>query len=99
MAGNKKHPGRFYDLNNFVDISMRDLTRAEIATWLALYRSARERVVRLSREQIATASGCSVKAVGVALQSLVEKGLVRQTRKGSLNRGPSVYQIRGAAKP
>lgn len=98
MTSKPRQPHRFYDLNNFVDVSMRDLTRVEIAVWLSLFRSARDRTVRLSREQIAEASGCSVKATGRAIHSLIAKKLVRQITKGSLNRGPSIYRIRGSAE-
>lgn len=98
MNSKPKNAHRFYDLNNFVDVSMRDLTRVEIAVWLSLFRSARDRTVRLSREQIAATSGCSVKATGKAIQSLIAKKLIRQVVKGSLNRGPSSYRIRGSSE-
>ncbi len=91
----KKHPGRFHDLNNFVDVSMRDLTRAEIAVWLVLFRNARDRIVRISHSQIAAASGCSVKAVSVAMKLLIQKTIVKQLIQGTVNRGPSTYKVRG----
>lgn len=98
MTSKRKNAHRFYDLNDFVDVSMQDLTRAEMAVWLSLFRSARDRTVRLSREQIAATSGCSVKATGQAIQSLIAKKLIRQTVRGSINRGPSTYRIRGSSE-
>jgi hypothetical protein len=41
-------PGRFQVLNAFVDFALADLSRAEVAVWLVLYRDTRDGTARTS---------------------------------------------------
>lgn len=84
---------RFRILNAFVDCSLADLTRSEIAVWLILYRDTRDGTVRGSQSNIARRAGLTVRGVQKALDKLTGRGLVRVIFKGGLNRGPSRYRV------
>jgi hypothetical protein len=84
---------RFRILNGFVDCSLADLTRSEIAVWLILYRDTRDGTVRGSQSNIARRAGLTVRGVQKALDKLTGRGLVRVIFKGGLNRGPSRYRV------
>jgi len=86
--------GRFAVLNGFVDCSMADLSRAELAAWLVLYRDTRNGTARTSAEDIGRRIGASKRAVLDALGALRKRGLVTRVYRGGLNRGPSVYRVR-----
>lgn len=85
--------GRFAVLNGFVDCSMADLSRAELAAWLVLYRDTRNGTARTSAEDIARRAGTSKRAVLDALTSLRKRELLTRVYRGGLNRGPSVYRV------
>jgi predicted transcriptional regulator len=85
--------GRFRDLNAFVDTSMADLSRAELATWLALFRNAREGVTQTAIETLSKVTGTSRPHVIKAIGKLCERGLIDRIRTGALNRGASVYRV------
>lgn len=94
----KKNPliaGRFGDLNAFIDTAMADLTRAEIATWMTLFRftDVKKNSVTISIEKIAERSGTSVRHTHKAIGTLLEKGLLERLKTGSLNTGASVYRL------
>ena len=61
---------RFGVLNTFVDFSLANLHRAEIATWLVLYRDTREGTARTAMADIARRAGCSSRQVVRAVQRL-----------------------------
>jgi len=84
---------RFAVLNAFVDCTLADLTRSEIAVWLTLYRDTRAGTVRNSQANIARRAGLTVRGVQKALVKLTSRGLVRVIFKGGLNRGPSRYRV------
>lgn len=85
--------GRFALLNGFVDCSMVNLSRAELAAWLVLYRDTRNGTARTSAEDIGRRIGTSKRAVLDALGKLRKRGLLTRVYKGGLNRGPSTYRI------
>lgn len=85
--------GRFAVLNGFVDCSLADLSRAELGTWLVLYRDTRNGTARTSAEDIGRRVGTSKRAVLGALARLRKLGLLTRVYKGGLNRGPSVYRV------
>lgn len=89
----RKTADRFAVLNAFVDTTMHGLTKAEIATWLCLYRDTKRGTVRTSQADIARRSGLSVRSVKSAVKSLTAAGLLRVVFRGSLNQGPSRYQV------
>lgn len=89
----RKAADRFAVLNSFVDVTMGELSRAEIATWLILYRDVRNGTARTSQTDIARRGGMSVRQVGRAIRQLGDMGLLSVARQGGLRQGPSVYRI------
>lgn len=90
--------GRFGVLNCFVDTTMADLTRGELAVWLAVFRDSRDGTARTSYDDLARRTGLNRRNVGRALRGLERRGLLQIVRRGGLRRGPSVYRVRGVAK-
>lgn len=84
---------RFGILNAFVDCSMADLTRAELATWMILYRDTRDGIARAAQSDIATRAGLSERAIRNAIGSLEQAGLLQVVYRGGLNRGVSRYKV------
>lgn len=97
-SGNRATGERFIVLNNFVDWTMADLSRAEIAVWLILYRDTRDGSAKTSMADLARRAGCSRRSVVTAIAHLKQRGLLRILHKGALNRGSSRYRIRPFAK-
>ena len=95
-ANDPKHKaaaGRFGILNAFVDCSLADLSRSEIAVWLILFRDTRDGTVRTSQENLAKRSGTSVRHVRKAIAELTAAGLLTVVFQGGLNRGPSRFRV------
>lgn len=90
---NRKAAGRFADLNNFVDFTLRELPRASVAVWLVLYRDTKDGTARTSQTDIARRAGLSERAVRKAIRRLESLGLVKVVYLGGLNRGASRYRI------
>jgi len=84
---------RFAMLNAFVDCSMTGLSRAELATWLVLYRDTRDGTARTSGADVARRIGTSRRTVTDALAGLRRRGLVKLVYRGGLNRGTSVHRV------
>jgi hypothetical protein len=92
----KKTSAKWAKLNVFVDLSLRDLTPAEVRVWLVLFRDLKpEGIARAGQADIARRAGLCVRAVGGAVRRLVARGLVEVAHRGRLNGGPSVYRLRG----
>ena len=90
---------RFRELNAFVDCSMADLSRAELATWLVLWRDTKQGgTVRTSSTDIARRIGASRRAVTDALKGLRKRGLLKLIHQGGLTGGMSVYRAVPLAK-
>jgi hypothetical protein len=90
---------RFRTLNAFVDAALRDLTRAELAVWLVIFRDVRADVgtAAVSQRNIAERTGLTVRAVQTAVGSLAGRGLLAVVRRGRLGSGASVYRVSGVA--
>ena len=87
---------RWSHLNGFVDITLRDLTPAEVRVWLILFRDTKKNgLARTGQASIAERSGLSVRMVKKAVKMLVAKDIVKVRVRGQLNIGPSVYKVRG----
>ena len=87
---------RWSNLNGFVDVTLQELTGAEVKVWLILFRDTkRDGTVRTGQSDIATRAGLSVRMVKKALRKLIERSIVRVLKRGRLNVGPSVYKVRG----
>ena len=94
--GSAKRTGagqRFKTLNAFVDVSMRDLRRNEIAVWLILYRDTKDGTARTSQTDIARRAGVTKRTVVRTIGRLELKGLLRIIRRGGINSGPSTYRV------
>ena len=96
----KATANRFGELNAFVDCSMADLSRAEMGTWLVLWRDTKPcGTVRTSSTDIGRRIGVSRRAVTNALAGLRKRGLLRLVHQGGLTGGVSVYRVQPLAKP
>jgi DNA-binding MarR family transcriptional regulator len=93
-SAKEQSSGRFQMLNAFVDGTMADLTRAELAVWLVLFRDTRNGVAAISQENIARRSGCNRRTVNRALRRLEQLGLVKLVYRGGLNGTVSRYRVR-----
>lgn len=84
---------RFATLNEFVDFSMQGLTKAEIGTWLVLYRDTRNGTAKTSQGDIAKRLGVSSRSVRYAISKLIDLGLLVVVYQGGLNKGLCVYRV------
>jgi DNA-binding MarR family transcriptional regulator len=92
-AAKEKAAGRFHDFNAFVDGSLAELTRAEMAVWLVLFRDARNGIACTAQEDIARRAGCDRRTVNRALRRLGQLGLVKLVRRGGLDGTVSRYRV------
>jgi hypothetical protein len=91
----QKTDDRFAVLNAFIDFSMGDLDRAEMAVWFALYRDTKpDGLARTSQADLARRAGTSTRTVVRAIQSLERRGLLKIAYRGGLRQGVSSYRIR-----
>jgi hypothetical protein len=85
---------RFQLLNAFVDGGMSDLSRAELAVWLTLYRDTkRDGTARASLDDLARRGGMDRQTASRAVGRLGRRKMLQVLRRGGLNRGPSVYRV------
>jgi hypothetical protein len=96
---NKKTADRFGVLNAFVDCSLSGLSRAELATWLILYRDTRNGTASTGQTDIARRAGVTVRGIQKATAKLIDRGLLVQVFQGGLNRGPSRYRVAPLTNP
>ncbi len=96
--GRAKTGERFAVLNAFVDFALADLSRAEIAIWLVLYRDTKDGTARTSYDDLARRAGLNRRNVGRALRRLERRGLVKAVHRGGLGRGVSRYRVSGLPK-
>ena len=85
---------RFELLNAFVDGGMSDLSRAELAVWLTLYRDTKPSgTARASLDDLARRGGMDRQTASRAVGKLERRKMLRVLRRGGLNRGPSTYRV------
>lgn len=89
---------RFKTLNSFIDYALADLSRAEIAVWLILYRDTRDGAARTAYDDLARRAGLNRRNVGRAVRRLKDRGLLRIVYQGGFRRGASRYTVRGLPK-
>jgi len=90
----RKTGSRFGCLNAFVDFTMATLSRAEIATWLTLFRETQsDGIATASVDWLAKQIGMNRRTVLRTIKRLEKNGLLTVTRRGSLRRGPSRYHV------
>jgi hypothetical protein len=85
---------RFRVLNNFVDFTLAELSRAEIAVWLILYRDTKDGTARTGMADLARRAGCDRSTVFRALRRLERIGLLKIVHRGGLGKGVSRYRVR-----
>ncbi len=85
---------RFRVLNNFVDFTLAELSRAEIAVWLILYRDTRDGTARTGMADLARRAGCDRSTIFRALRRLERIGLLKIVHRGGLGKGVSRYRVR-----
>lgn len=84
---------RWAVLNEFIDLRMADLPRAEVSVWMVLFRDNRGGVSSSGTTDIARRAGLSVRHTHRAIQSLIDRGLLRRLYRGGLGRGVSKYIV------
>jgi len=85
---------RFELLNAFVDSGMADLSRAELALWLILYRDTKPGgTARASLGDIARRAGIDRQTASRAVGRLTHRKMLQVLRRGSLKDGPSSYRV------
>lgn len=84
---------RFIVLNGMVDVTMRELTGAELRAWLTLFRDARGNTARTGMSDIATRAGLTRRGVVKAINGLKARGLIVVTAKGTIGGNPNTYQL------
>jgi hypothetical protein len=97
-GGKSKAGEHFAVLNALVDFALAELTRAEIAVWLVLYRDTRDGTARASYDDIARRAGLNRRNVARAVRRLEGRPLVQVVHRGGLRRGASRYRVRGLPK-
>ena len=81
-------------LNAFVDSGMADLSRAELALWLVLYRDTKPSgTARASLDDIARRGGMDRQTASRAVGKLTRRKMLQVLRRGGLNQGPSEYRV------
>jgi hypothetical protein len=89
---------RFATLNTFVDFTLANLSRAEIALWLIFYRDTRDGTARTGYDDLARRAGLNRRNVGRALRRLERRGLLQVIHRGGWGRGVSRYRVRPLTK-
>ncbi len=77
----------------FVDLQMATLSPSATCVWFVLFRNSRDGVVTISRDQIAAATGQTVRTAGRKLRELVDADLVQIESRGRRNVGPTRYRL------
>lgn len=91
--------GRFALLNQFVDLSMRQIDPTTAAVWLVLFRDTKpDGTARTSQADIGRRIGRKVRTVYAGLRKLEGLGLLVVVRRGGVNSGPTVYRVRPTVK-
>ena len=89
----KRDANRWHHLNQFIDITMRDLKPRQVAVWLTLFRDSRNGVASVSQVYIAERCGLQRPTVSTAIGELEALGLVSTIHTGGVGRGVSKYRV------
>jgi hypothetical protein len=92
-TGKRSAGERFRVLNNFVDFTLSELNRAEIAVWLILYRDTRDGTARTGMADLTRRAGCAKRNAVRAVQRLEKLGLLKVVHRGGFRRGVSRYRV------
>ena len=94
----KRDGNRWNELNQFIDVTLRELTPAQAAVWLTLFRDERKGVSKSAQTYIAERCGLSRESVSRAINELERRGLVQTLHQGGLNQGLSWYRVKALNK-
>ncbi len=90
----RRTANRFAVLNAFLDMTAGALTRAELLTWLILYRDTKpDGTTRTAQADIARRANTDARTIRRALVRLGAHGLVRIVWQGGFRKGASVYAV------
>lgn len=89
----KRDGTRWQTLNEFIDITLRDLTPRQVAVWLTLFRDCRNGVATVSQAYIAERCGLRRPTVSTTISTLEQLGLVTTIHCGGVGRGLSKYRV------
>jgi hypothetical protein len=95
----KRDANRWHDLNQFVDITMRDLKPRQVAVWLTLFRDSRNGVASVSQVYLGERCGLQRPTVSTAIKELEALGLVTTIHTGGVGRGVSKYRVQKIIHP
>jgi len=89
----KRDGTRWQELNNFIDVTMRELNRRQLAVWLTLFRDCRQGIATTSQADIARRCGLRRPTVSTTIGELETLGLIQTIHQGGINRGMSRYRV------
>ena len=95
----KRDANRWHELNNFIDITMRDLKPRQVAVWLTLFRDSRNGVASVSQVYIGERCGLRRPTVSTSIKELEALGLVTTIHTGGVGRGVSKYRVQNTIQP
>lgn len=89
----KREASRWRELNQFIDITLRELAPRQVAVWICLFRDCRNGVASVSQVYIAERCGLKRPTVSKAIAELEALGLVTTIHTGGIGRGVSKYRV------
>jgi hypothetical protein len=89
----KRDGNRWNELNQFIDVTIRDLAPRQAAVWLCLFRDSRNGVASVSQVYIGERCGLRRPTVSTAIGELEALGLVTTIHAGGVGRGVSKYRV------
>ncbi len=73
---------------------MHELSRAEVLTWLALFRDTKpDGLAKTSQADLGGRAGVNVGTIKRAIPRLRRRGLLSVVFRGGVRNGPSVYRV------
>ncbi len=90
---------RFTTMNEFIDLSARNVDTTAQAVWFVLFRETKPNgAACISFGQIAERIGASRRTVIRAVKHLENAKLISVVKRGRMNEGPSTYRVHGTPK-
>ena len=89
----KRDGNRWHELNQFIDVTLRELSPRQVAVWLCLFRDCRNGVASVSQAYIGERCGLRRPTVSTAVAELEALGLVTTIHTGGVGRGVSKYRV------
>jgi len=93
--GSRRHSTRFALLNSFVDVRMRDMPRAAMGVWIALWRDTKpDGTAATGVADLARRAGADRRTILRGLKFLTDTGLVEVVYRGGIGMGCNRYRLR-----